>query len=85
MLRCYLYYNNLKKYIDFYKKKKKSEGKGITSKIEKLNKTLFALIAKKEELRKFLLDYKEKFESEFGRSLTTQKDLNPILKEFNEY
>lgn len=50
-----------------------------------MNEKLFSLIKKKEELRQFLLNYKNKFENETGRPLAITKDLNPILNEFNEY
>ena len=85
MKRCYLYYNNLKKYIEHYKKGNKVVNRGNIDEIEEINKKLFELIGKKETLRKFLLNYKEKFIMEFGRTLSKQKDYNPILKEFTEY
>lgn len=85
MKRVYLYYNNLKKFIEHFKNYKKGKKNSGVEEIEEINRRLFELIAKKEVLRKFLLDYKEKFIMEFGRTLSKQKDYNPILKEFTEY
>lgn len=86
MTRCYVYYQNLKREIESLNRNKRvahQVAQGVE--LEKLNDKLFKYITKKDNLRRFLLNYKLNFEIQYGRTLETSKDLTPILQEFNDY